>query len=221
MKEKCNRGLIVFVWWNSHLGLPWLYASTNNFLLAVFLCMYYPHGGVYRLCSTLRWWTIANLKLNTTYKRKKIRVNLCSTTTSFSDVWAAQFIAHSDWLVEEGAGLMTKETGNGHGVDMTWWVPMPPLISSTDIPPRTLEGGVAVGRQLKVTAHCHSTVQSHYTSRRLRSCLPSSHDGQMTIIPALLFHAVSSSLGCMCFWFCSHLYLKKCQIILLVKVSKL
>lgn len=97
---------------------------------------------------------------------------------------------------------------------------MPPLISSTDIPPSTLEGGVGVGRQLKVTAHCHSTVQSHYISCRLRCCSPSSHDGQMTIIPALLFHSVSSSLGYMCFGDFVPIYIfKKCQTTLLVKVS--
>lgn len=97
---------------------------------------------------------------------------------------------------------------------------MPPLISSIGIPPRTLEGGVGVCRQLKVTARCHSTVQSHYTSRRLRSRSPSSHDGQMTIIPRSI---VSPSLlisGIHVFLrFCSHLYLKKCQTILLVKAS--
>lgn len=60
---------------------------------------------------------------------------------------------------------------------------MPPLISSTGIPPGTLQGGVGVGRQLKVTARCHTTVQSHYPSRRLKRCSPPSRDGQMTIIP--------------------------------------
>lgn len=114
---------------------------------------------------------------------------------------------------------MTKEKGNGHGVDLTWWVPMPPLISSIGIPPRTLEGGVGVGRQLKVTARCHSTVQSHYTWRRLRSSSPSSHDGQMTIIPALLFHSLLISRMHVFLRFCTHFYLKKCQTILLVKVS--
>lgn len=61
--------------------------------------------------------------------------------------------------------------------------------------------GVGVGRQLKVTAHCHATVQSHYPSCRLRRRSPPPHDGQMTIIPALLFAAVSSSAG-------THLFLR-------------
>lgn len=61
--------------------------------------------------------------------------------------------------------------------------------------------GVGVGRQLKVTAHCHATVQSHYPSRRLRRRSPPPRDGQMTIIPALLFAAVSSSAG-------THLFLR-------------
>lgn len=152
--------------------------------------------------------------------KPKMKLNLCNITTSLSDVWTAQFIALSDWLVEGSAGPMTKEMGNGHGVDLTWWVSMPPLISSIDIPPRTLEGGVGVGRQLKVTARCHSTVQSHYTSCRLSSCSPSSHDGQMTITPSLLFQSVSSSLGYMCSWDSVPIYvIKKCQTILLVKVS--
>lgn len=61
--------------------------------------------------------------------------------------------------------------------------------------------GVGVGRQLKVTAHCHATVQSHYPSRRLRRRSPPPRDGQMTIIPALLFGSVSSSAG-------THLFLR-------------
>lgn len=140
---------------------------------------------------------------------------------SRSDAWAARFMFLSDWLAEgKSGGLMTKETGNGHGADLTWWVPMPPLISSIDIPPRTPQGGAGVGRQLKVTARCHSSVQSHYTSRRLRSFSPCSHDGQVTIIPSLLFHSVSSSPGYMCSWDFVPIYiLKKCQTILLAKVS--
>lgn len=70
---------------------------------------------------------------------------------------------------------------------------MPPLITGASIPSRTQQGGVEEGRQLKVTARCHTTVQSYYISQRLRRSSPSSHDGQMTIIPALLFHSASSS----------------------------
>lgn len=102
-----------------------------------------------------------------------------------------------DWW-KGSARLMTKAMGNGHLVDLTWWVPMPPLITGAGIPPRTHEGGVDVGRQLKVTARCHSTVRSHYLSYCLSCSSPSSHDGQMTIIPALLFHTASSSLAHVC-----------------------
>lgn len=103
-----------------------------------------------------------------------------------------------------------------------------PLINGIGIPPRTLEGGVGVGRQLKVTARCHSTVQSHYTSCRLRSYSPSSHDGQMTIIPALLFHSVSSSSAYMCFCDFVPIYIlksvklycwQKCQAIILLHIK--
>ena len=135
----------------------------------------------------------SSLKTQRLHVSREMRMN----TSSSSDAWISRFIAQSDWLAErKSANLMTKEMGNGQGVDLTWWVPMLPLISSTGIPPRTLEGGVGVCRQLKVTAHCHSTVQSHYTSRHLRSCLPSSHDGQMTIIPARLFTRLHLSDAC-------------------------
>lgn len=56
---------------------------------------------------------------------------------------------------------MTKETVNAHGVDLTGGANAP-----KDIPPRTLGGGAGAGRQLKVTAHCHSTVKTHYPSCR-------------------------------------------------------
>lgn len=102
-----------------------------------------------------------------------------------------------DWW-KGSARLMTKVMGNGHLVDLTWWVPMPPLITGTGIPSRTHVGGVDVGRQLKVTARCHSTVRLHYLSYHLSCSSPSSHDGQMTIIPALLFHTASSSLAQVC-----------------------
>lgn len=102
-----------------------------------------------------------------------------------------------DWW-KGSARLMTKAMGNGHLVDLTWWVPMPPLITGAGIPPRTQEGGVDVGRQLKVTARCHTTVRSHYLSHRLSCSSSSSHDGQMTIIPALLFHFASSFLAHVC-----------------------
>lgn len=190
MKEKCNRGLIVFVWWDSHLGLLWLCASTNNSLLACFF--------VCTICMAvcIVYGVLLDDETRTTCKPK-------NEGEHHFFLWRVNSSVHSsEWLTsgrKAQAWWQEEEMGNGQGVDLTWWVPMPPLISSFGIPPRTLEGGVGVGRQLKVTAPCHSTVQSHYISCRLRSCSPSSHDGQMTIIPALLFHSVSSSLGCMCF----------------------
>lgn len=147
-------------------------------------------------------------------------MNLCSTITSFSDVWADQSISHRDWLVEGRCRPDDKRDGKWtwSGFDM---MSANAPIDQKHWHPSQNPGRWGCSRQ---AAEGHSSLSQHcpITLRitppeKLFAFFPWRTDdnhSRSIVSRSLLISGMHAFLR-----FCSHLYLKKCQIILLVKVS--